>query len=233
MERFTDSSTVNNYAFLSRYYDELFEDNDSLYLWLKYIEMQKCSSILELASGSGNMASLLKNKGYDVVASDISPDMKEVARKNYDGEYLVLDMCNYQLDRKFDLIICICDSINYLQQSKLDDFFSCAYNHLNSGGRLIFDMHHPYRLKEFAKEYIEEGYVSDMPYQWTIASDETENVICQHFTFYDNDDMIQECHIQYVFDSETIKEKMKKMFITTVVENFVEDEKILVIGKKR
>ena len=37
-------------------------------------------------------------------------------------------------------------------------------------------MHHPYRLKEFAKEYIEEGYVSDMPYQWTIASDETENV---------------------------------------------------------
>ena len=232
MEGSANSKNVSNYEVLAKYYDELLQDEDSLSLWLKYIEEEPFNSVLELASGSGVMAGILKNKGYDIIASDLSTSMKEVSRNNYDGEYLILNMIEYNLNRKFDLILCICDSINYLEPNELDSFFKCAYEHLNDNGRLIFDMHSMARINEFKDQYIEEGIILDTPYQWTIMSDEYDNLINEHFTFYTKDAMIQEHHTQNVFNVDFVKDKMNKLFNTKIIEDFVEDEKLLVIGKK-
>ena len=233
MERSANSQNVSNYEMLSHYYDELLQDEEALSLWLRYIEEEEFHTVLELASGSGVMAGILKKKGYDVTASDISEQMKEVSRVNFDGEYLILNMADYSLGKKYDLILCICDSINYLYEEELKGFFQCAYNHLNNGGRLIFDMHHKARIAEFAEQYIEEGYVKDIPYQWTIQSDEEEQAIYEHFTFYTPDGMIQEHHMQNVFDPETVKEIMSEWFEVKMIENFVEDEKILTVGYRK
>ena len=232
MEGSANSKNVSNYEMLAQYYDELLQDEEALSLWLEYIESEKFDSVLELASGSGVMASILKKKGYEVIASDISEEMKEASKKNYDGQYLILNMTDYHLDKKFDLILCICDSINYLYEDELDDFFRCAFEHLNDNGRLIFDMHHKDRLDEFNDLYVEEGYVSGVPYQWSISSDEYDKTINEHFTFYTDEGMIQENHVQNVFDVDMIKEKMKRYFDINVYEDFVESEKILVVGYK-
>lgn len=233
MGGFTDSKDVSNYSILAKYYDELLQDEDSLSLWLKHIEEKPFKTVLELASGSGVMAKILKNKGYDVIASDLSSEMKEVSKANFDGEYHILNMSDYHLDKKFDLVLCICDSVNYLMEEELDNFFKCAYEHLNPNGRLIFDMHHLERLNEFKEEYIEEGYVLDTPYQWTILSDKIDKHISEHFTFYTEKGMIQEHHTQNVFDIELIENKLKQYFDVTIYNDFIEDEKVLVIGEKR
>lgn len=232
MERSTNNRNVSNYDELAKYYDELLQDEESLSIWLKYIEDEKFSSVLELASGSGVMAGILKNKGYKVIASDLSESMKEASKNNYDGDYRIINMINYDLNQKFDLILCICDSINYLEKEELDSFFECAYKHLNNNGRLIFDMHSMARLNEFKEQYIEEGYVLDTPYQWTIMSDPIDNLINEHFTFYTKDGMIQEHHTQNVFELDLIRNKMSNLFDTYIVSNFIEDEKVLVIGRK-
>ncbi len=233
MEGSADRRNVANYSILARYYDELLQDEESLSLWLDPIESEPFHNVLELASGSGMMAGILKRKGYRIIASDISEDMKEAAKSNYDGEYLILNMTDYHLSESFDLILCICDSINYLYPEELNDFFSCAYRHLNENGRLIFDMHHQERIREFSEEYIEEGYVQEMPYQWTIDSDVYDNTISEHFTFYTKDGMIQENHLQHVFSVDEIKDKMANYFDVQIIEDFVPDEKILVIGRKK
>ncbi len=233
MEGSAKSRNVENYEVLSGFYDELLQDEDSLSLWLDYIEKEPFNSVLELASGSGVMASILKKKGYDVTASDISVQMKEASKANYDGPYLLLNMADYHLGRRFDLILCICDSLNYLYEEELEGFFRCAYEHLEQGGRLIFDMHHEARLKEFEQQYIEEGVVLDTPYQWTIMSDSEERIICEHFTFYSNEGMLQEDHSQNVFSVGLIKQKMKDLFDAEVIDDFVEDEKVLVIGRRK
>ena len=230
MEGSAKSRNVSNYEMLAQYYDELLQDEEALSLWMKYIEEEKFHTVLELASGSGVMAGILQRKGYEVIASDISEAMKDVAWSNFDGDYLILNMTDYDLDRKFDLILCICDSINYLYEDELDRFFECAAKHLNKHGRLIFDMHHKNRLEEFKEQYIEEGYVSDVPYQWTINSDEYDSTISEHFTFYTKDGMIQEHHTQNVFDPEKVIIKMEKYFDVRMIEDFVEDEKILMVG---
>ena len=233
MERSAESRNVDNYEMLAEYYDALLQDEEALSLWLKYIEEEPFSTILELASGSGVMAGILKKKGYDITASDISEKMKEVSVKNYDGEYLLLNMTDYHLNKKYDLILCICDSINYLYEEELDAFFKCAYEHLNENGRLIFDMHHMDRLKEFEEQYIEEGYVCDVPYQWTILSEPEDREISEHFTFFTKDGMIQENHNQNVFEIETVKMHMQDLFRVKVVQDFIENEKVLIVGYRK
>ena len=218
---------------LAEYYDALLQDEEALSLWLKYIEEEPFHSVLELASGSGVMAGILKRKGYDITASDISEKMKEVSVKNYDGEYLLLNMTDYHLERKYDLVLCICDSINYLYEDELDSFFRCAYEHLNENGRIIFDMHHMKRLEEFKEQYIEEGYVCGIPYQWTIMSEPEEKEISEHFTFYTDEGMIQENHNQNVFEIGTAKEYMKDFFEIKVIDDFIEDEKVLIVGYRK
>lgn len=233
MEGSTNSKNVENYSILAKYYDYLLQDEEALCLWLKYIEEEKFNTVLELASGSGVMASILSKKGYDVIASDISSEMKEASKTNFNGEYLILNMTDYHLDKKFDLVLCICDSINYLYLEELDTFFKLASEHLNQNGRLIFDMHSIKRIEEFKEQYIEEGYIEDVPYQWTILSDDYDNVINEHFTFYTKDGMIQEHHTQNVFNIEDVTNLMSKYFDVRVIEDFVEDEKILFIGTKK
>lgn len=231
MERSNDK-TLKAYDYLAYYYDLLLSDDESLSYWLKEIETEDFHSVLELASGTGTMAAILKHKGYDVIASDISESMKDASKINFDGEYKILNMSDYNLGQKFDLVLCICDSINYLNEDELDSFFKCAKEHLNQNGRLIFDMHHLDRLKEFEEEYIEEGTIDGLNYQWTINTDTFNKTVNEHFAFYGEDGLIQEMHSQNVFEPDMVINKMNKYFKNVkYIEDFIPSEKVLLIGR--
>ena len=225
---------VKEYEYLAKYYDYLLGDEEAFDFWLEYINAKDYHTVLELASGSGVLAGILKKQGKEVTASDISKEMKEVATNNFDGEYLILNMIDFDLHKKYDLILCVCDSINYLYEEELEKMFSTVYKHLNDGGRFIFDMHNPKRLEEFDEEYIEEGQISDdVYYQWTINSDVFDRTVNEHFTFYTPEGMIQEQHTQNVFEPIMVKQTLENVgFDTTVINDFIEDEKILFIGTK-
>ncbi len=225
---------VKEYEYLAKYYDYLLGDIDAFDYWLEYINQEDFRTCLELASGSGVLAGILEKQGKDIIASDISEEMKEVAKINYDGEYLILNMIDFDLHKSFDLVLCVCDSINYLYREELPRMFKSVYNNLNDGGRFIFDMHNPKRLKEFQDEYIEEGQIDeDTFYQWTINSDIDESTINEHFTFYTKEGMIQEHHSQNVFDVNFVKDELANVgFKVEIIEDFIEDEKILFIAHK-
>ena len=225
---------VKEYEYLAKYYDYLLGDEAAFKFWLEYINAKDYHTVLELASGSGVLAGILKKQGKEVTASDISKEMKEVATNNFDGEYLILNMIDFDLHKKYDLILCVCDSINYLYDEELEQMFKSVYKHLNDGGRFIFDMHNPKRLKEFDEEYIEEGQIDEnVYYQWTINSDTFDRTVNEHFTFYTPEGMIQEQHTQNVFEVDDVKNKLENVGLESeVVMDFIEDEKILFIGTK-
>ena len=232
MER--SNKEVKEYEYLAKYYDYLLGDEEAFNFWLEYINAKDYHTVLELASGSGVLAGILKKQGKEVTASDISKEMKEVATNNFDGEYLILNMIDFDLHKKYDLILCVCDSINYLYEEELEQMFKSVYKHLNDGGRFIFDMHNPKRLKEFDEEYIEEGQIDEnVYYQWTINSDTFDRTVNEHFTFYTPEGMIQEQHTQNVFEPSVVKEKLESVGLESeVVMDFIKDEKILFIGTK-
>ncbi len=225
---------VKEYEYLAYYYDYLLGDEEAFDYWLKYINDKPFKTCLELASGSGVLANILKKQGVDIIASDISENMKEVALKNYNLDYRILNMIDFKLDSTFDLILCVVDSINYLYLDEMDKMFENVYKHLNTGGRFIFDMHNIKRLEEFCEEYIEEGQIDkDTFYQWTINSDLQDKTISEHFTFYTKQGMISEQHTQNVYSIDEVTSLLKKHnFKIRVIKDFIEDEKVLLIGEK-
>lgn len=233
MEGFTIIKEVKDYEILASYYDELLGNEEGYQVWLPYIQKINGKSILEVASGSGVFAKILQKEGYDITASDISEKMKSAARKNgFVGEYLTLDMRYFDLNKKFDLILCICDSFNYLEEEEIEYFFTCARKHLNPNGKLLFDMHHHKRLNEFENEYIEEGSLQDgTQYQWTILSDKKNMTVHENFVFYTMDGLLKESHQQKIYSPEFISTIAKKYDIDIEwIIDFVNDEKILGIG---
>jgi SAM-dependent methyltransferase len=108
-------------------------------------------SILEIACGTGNVLQQLSNR-YEVAGLDLSPKMLEVARAKltnvpfYEG-----DMTNFELGTKFDVILCIFDSINHLVEfDQWESTFDRVKAHLNDGGVFIVDINTVYKMEKFA-----------------------------------------------------------------------------------
>ena len=102
----------------------------------------QAATLLEVACGTGQVIASLA-AGYQVSGLDISSAMLAVAgEKVPDGTPLYLaDMSSFNLGMTFDVIVCVYHGINHLLDfSDWEGFFDCAYQHLNYGGLLIFDV---------------------------------------------------------------------------------------------
>jgi len=220
------------YDTLALYYDELLGDSESLDIWVEKVEKEiNGRDILELACGSGELALKLGAKGYNVYATDISQQMIEVAK----GKNKIDNVSFSELDdKKFDAILCFCDSFNYFNDlNEVESFIINAKKHLKDDGVLMFDTHHLERLNEFEDEYIEEGSLKDIFYQWTIKSDKLSSRLMEHFAFYFENNTVTESHSQMVFDPKALAELMANYLDTKYDLEFVENEKIMFVGRNR
>ena len=136
------------YSVFAHIYDKMM-DNIPYEEWKDYLlrmmylyRVSPSASIAELGCGTGTMTGLLVEEGLDVMGLDISSDMLAEARKKYpDISFLEADMCDFKLPEKKDVIVSICDSINYvLTTEDLVKTFSSVRENLNEGGIFIFDL---------------------------------------------------------------------------------------------
>jgi len=97
--------------------------------------------ILDLGCGTGLHDVELLKRGYDVTGLDLSEEMVEIAKKrNPKINFGVADMSNFNLNEKFDAIICMFSSIGYLTKNKqIENFFRKVKDHLKEGGLLVID----------------------------------------------------------------------------------------------
>ncbi len=213
------------YETLAPFYDALFYDKEATKQWTDFT-LKHCGGkdILELASGGGDVAAQLMEKGIEILASDISKEMKNIAKKKYPHlSFEVMDMKNIMTEKKWDTVIFYCDSVNYLRNcEELIQFLQGIKAVLKSNGVLLFDIHSADRLDEFEEVYIEEGVVLDTPYQWTIHKE--EHNLYHHFAFYKEDGITEENHIQYIFSIEEIISCLKEVgFSWEIKTDFIHD----------
>ncbi|MBR5291238.1 MAG: class I SAM-dependent methyltransferase [Erysipelotrichaceae bacterium] len=196
------------YHDLAEYYDDLVKDEEATLRWADLTEdvlNRPGCSILELACGSAEISCELARRGYKLMATDLSEDMLNKAKAKNGAETL---------------------RFMPLDMTSFD---------LNEKGVLIFDMHTPDRLEEFSEEFIEEGLIDDVPYQWTIMTHDDQ--IHHHFAFWKDGLMLQEFHVQRVFNLNDILSMLHaEGFETEVLVDFDQDqnspgEKYFVIAK--
>ncbi|WP_029233666.1 class I SAM-dependent DNA methyltransferase [Butyrivibrio sp. VCB2006] len=114
---------------------------------------QERNLVVELGCGTGSFTQVMKNKGYDIMGVDLSPEMLNIARNKaakagLDIMYLEQDMRELDLYCTAGTIVSVCDSVNYLLEDEdVIETFRLVNNFLYPKGVFIFDFNtlHKYR----------------------------------------------------------------------------------------
>jgi SAM-dependent methyltransferase len=143
---------LKSYSKFYKYYDKIMGDRsgtgDLLHdIINKHHPLGK--TVLELACGTGAILEQLSKK-YTIHGLDISSGMLSIARKKLPtAKFYRHDMTFFRLNRQFDVIVCVFDSINHLLKFSLwKKVFYQSYKHLNDEGLLIFDMNTAVKFKK-------------------------------------------------------------------------------------
>ena len=169
-----------SYDVFARYYDELMQNveyeeiADKISAWISEYRPQT-KLLVDLACGTGTLASLMSEKGYDVIGIDSSADMLMTARGKCPPEVLLLcqSMDEIDLYGTIDAVICTLDSINHVtDKDTVGTIFKKVSLFLENNGIFVFDVNTAYK---------HEHILADSSYII-----ETENVFCAWQNTYED-----------------------------------------------
>ncbi len=96
----------------------------------------RARTVLDVACGSGEHIRHLAARGYEVEGLDISPEFVSIAATKTPGAaFHVGDMVDFDLGRRFDVVLCLFSSIAYARTSAgITSALACFARHLAPGG---------------------------------------------------------------------------------------------------
>jgi len=237
----------NNYGIFAEYYDK-YMGHVGYKNWVDFILSQynkaygkSPEKILELACGTANIASQLVKKGLNVDASDVSPEMlKKASEKPFPPNLKLQKMTDQLPTEKYDLVLVLFDSLNYLlSMKKVDLLLNNVHNTLIENGIFIFDVTTPRNSEMNFDGFINIEQSNDDLFIHQSDFETSENTQISKLTFFKKKGFLfaryDEEHKQKIFKiSELIKHirntefKLKGIYRIGYEENLVEhDPKIL------
>lgn len=157
---------MNSYKNFAYVYDDVMGSRKDV---IKYVHELIISnhpgaeSLLDLGCGTGSLLSHL-SKYYTSTGIDLSSDMLAHAKKKLPKvNFSCQDICNLNLNEKFDVIICVFDTINHITSlKKWEMIFAKVAKHLSADGVFIFDINTIAKINRYSSElpYALEGKYS-------------------------------------------------------------------------
>ena len=217
--------TMQSYDILAQYYDELTTDVPYGTFAGFYEEIFRHygvspKTLLDLACGTGSLAEILAKKGYDLICTDISPEMLSVAADKLSGlanPPLIICQGMEELDLYGTVqgAVCSLDGINYAEPENLKERFRRVHMFLEPGGVFVFDINTPGKLKGLdGQVFIDE--TDDVFCVWR-ASLERElgphgacvygmDIFCRDGDMWDR---FLEEHTEYIYEPEELGKLME------------------------
>jgi SAM-dependent methyltransferase len=129
------------------------------------LDLPPGSRILDVPCGSGRHALALAARGHRVVGVDISPEAvahagRAAAETGLDLDLSVAEMRDIPRDDTFDVVICMGNSVGYLDLAGLGEFVTAVAGAVRPGGGLVIDY-------AAAAESVLPGYTDDRPRSMT------------------------------------------------------------------
>jgi len=200
--------------------------------------------VLELACGSGTISIMLAKHGYDVIGLDISEEMLMIAKDKALKERVKIgffqqDMVTYELNQKFDTVLCICDGMNYiLEDEDLVSLFSRVHGSLKENGLFIFDISTYYKLKYILGESTIAESQDDSAFIWENFYDDDSDILSFELSVFTEDnglyrrnDEVHEQRAHKITDMIRLSEHyfevlevVTDQFESVTIENYDEDE---------
>lgn len=131
------------YTEIAKYYEDIFPVGNAKINLIQEIAGRPPKNILDVACGSGGYSKELKNKGYEITAIDLDEKMiADLKEKDKEVDARVLNMQNIEaLDKKFDLIFCIGNSLVHLKDNEeVYSFLKQCNESLQPKGHLLLQI---------------------------------------------------------------------------------------------
>ena len=232
----------NGFAY---YYDSLMDE--TLYTSYKRFILQYAPDshhILELGCGTGTTAIELAKEGKRIYATDLSEEMLDIAayKAEKEGVEIAFDcvnMTNFRIQEQFDTVLCLIDSINYLN-SKEDTqlVINNAYNALKAGGTFIFDVHSMHKVNVTFLDYHEHEESDDYYFDWHVYKT-GEGKIEHHVVIKENgEEDVEEYHEQTTYPVETYLTYLKDAgfsrirYYSDFHDYCIEDDRVIFVAVK-
>lgn len=237
-------------------YDQLMEDAPYS-KWLSFIKSAaseyypNAERFLDVGCGTGSLSILLAKEGLNVTGIDLSSDMLTVAKEKAENEKVPLSL--FQQDMReleglglYDCVTILCDSLNYvLTEEDVKRSFLSAWNHLETGGLLLFDIHSLHKINNIFIGHTFGSSEDQLSYIWQCFQGEFENSVEHELTFFVQTGQLyerhDELHIQRTFSIEEYSKWLLEcnfdvISITGDFENISPrdtSERILFVAKKK
>jgi len=159
VKRMTPSTDIP-YSKLAPVYDHLMihveydEWADYIHLVLEKYGQGGCR-ILDAGCGSGKHMQRLQDYGYETFGFDGSFDMVRLSAQKRVGHLWQGDLRLIAASQSFDVVLCLYDTIHYLKELELPEFFRQCHQALKPNGLLIFDAVTESFLREYWGNYTE------------------------------------------------------------------------------
>jgi len=172
------------YDLLAQFYDSFIDE----VVYQEYLDLvgkySSLGTLLDIGCGTGKLAIEFANRGYDVVATDLSEEMLNIVDYRAKEEGVELEIALYDLldpiDFEFDIVIASMDVINHLSDLEDVEFgFTNIFNSISENGVFIFDV--------LSVDFIDafDGYIEDdeeYNFHWESHKGEKEHSIVHTIT---------------------------------------------------
>ncbi len=193
------------YKYFSNIYDKIYNNNKYFILADKFTPyLRENAKLLDLACGTGTFLFGMHEKGWQISGLDLSPEMLAIAKEKFNSNKIdcnlyCQNMENFNIHKKFDLITCNFDSLNYiLSLEKLKKVFENVNNNLTEKGMFTFDVITEYQAITFNKssnrDYNDFRLKTNSKYN-ALKKEKNIKITIE----YDNQQFCEE-HIQKIFD---------------------------------
>lgn len=213
------------YQYMAHVYDD-FMSSAPYDQWVLFTEKvlesshKQVNRIADLGCGTGEITTLLANKGYSLTGIDNSAEMLSLAeqkafKQNLNIHWLKQDLRSLDGLNHFDAAISFCDVINYI--TTLEDVkrvFQNVWNLLNNGGLFLFDVHSIAHVENNMVNNTFAEVTDKTSYIWFCNEGDVEGEMYHDLTFFtlnnNHYSRFDETHFQKVYSTDVYKQLLKE-----------------------
>lgn len=184
---------MNSYERFAEVYDELMTDIPyAQYVeWIsRFAPATQYKNLLDIGCGTGTLACLLHEAGYNVTGIDLSEDMLAVASARMNANGISMPLYAMSMDEldgfdNLDVAIIPIDSINYVkEEANVFETLKRIYESLRDGGQLFFDVHSLFKMESI---FLDGPFTYDdgeITYVWHTEPGDFEHSVYHQMTFF-------------------------------------------------